>query len=594
MSRSEASNSGESNAISEASTISSFQHIPLDQSVDCFRLVYLQPRRKEKHDHKIRCTLSHVKFGDMPQYEALSYAWGDDTVKRTILLNEENFEVGENLAAALINIRGLESAGETPRALWIDAICINQSDLAERSRQVRFMPYIYQRAQMVLVWLGSGSSFKDHCASEYDLSKMNIPKQNSQGFPTLDSQSAKKSRLLELCHRPYWKRLWIIQEIGKARRLRLHYDTESRIWWRFIEDIEKFADPSNNIPLKLSAQLADRYGNGHLLSNLLRNHQTALCKEPRDKIYGLLGLAIDVDEGFPIDYSKSLFEVFTDTVLFQNRDQTRSQHDILELSRIISRMLGGPAGLEPDGPARNFDAGNISLKPNNAQFQALRIPGRLSGRITCVGPLHSDMMAKIEKLNEWKSLIRGNISDFPLKSAIFEQSDLFLEMLEHFDEVSQRTVFAFDRRIKWVESQQHSLENFEQMYGKNDATAATTQLAYPAQNGSQMFLLQPLALDGQESWMGLAPRGTQGGDFVCRISGIERAVIVRQSSIMDPYPTYRIIGCAGLARGLAMARKVKEERVPHSLFSVGPLTAPDKLEQLNLCMDIHTAYDISS
>ncbi len=108
----------------------------------------------------IECTLAHVAFGDNPEYKALSYAWGDGTVKRTILLNGTKFEVGNNLAAALVNIRGLESAGEMPQAIWIDAICINQSDLEERGRQVRLMPNIYARAERVLVWLGTIGSLK--------------------------------------------------------------------------------------------------------------------------------------------------------------------------------------------------------------------------------------------------------------------------------------------------------------------------------------------------------------------------------------------------------------------------------------------------
>jgi hypothetical protein len=131
------------------SATTSFQYMPLQD--DSIRVVSLQPRRATRSADKIECTLSHVAFADTPQYDALSYTWGDGTVKRTIFLNEIRIEVGENLAAALVNIRGLESAGEQPRTLWIDAICINQSDVAERSRQVRLMPLIYERAKNVLV-----------------------------------------------------------------------------------------------------------------------------------------------------------------------------------------------------------------------------------------------------------------------------------------------------------------------------------------------------------------------------------------------------------------------------------------------------------
>jgi hypothetical protein len=38
--------------------------------------------------------------------------------------------------------------------LWIDAVCINQQDVTERSEQVKMMREIYERATEVIVWLG--------------------------------------------------------------------------------------------------------------------------------------------------------------------------------------------------------------------------------------------------------------------------------------------------------------------------------------------------------------------------------------------------------------------------------------------------------
>jgi hypothetical protein len=69
-------------------------------------------------------------------------------------------------------------------------------------------------------------------------------------------------------------------------------------------------------PLQLDAQRRGRFEGGHTLVNLLRTNQYALCKDPRDKIYGFIGLAVDVHDRFPMDYSKPLFEVFADTIFF--------------------------------------------------------------------------------------------------------------------------------------------------------------------------------------------------------------------------------------------------------------------------------------
>ena len=101
--------------------------------------------------------------------------------------------------------------------------------------------------------------------------------------------------------------------------------------------------------------------------------------------------------------------------------------------------------------------------------------------------------------------------------------------------------------------------------------------------------------------MELAPLGTQVGDFICHIAGIERAVIIRQSTSNNPSLdtgsnryTYRIIGCAGLARDTVTARDVRGANLlPRELFAAGTFSPPSKVEHLNIYMDIHTAWEVS-
>ncbi|KAF5583300.1 heterokaryon incompatibility 6 OR allele [Fusarium subglutinans] len=102
----------------------------------------------------------HPLFGasDLP-YNALSYTWGsprdspqltDKITNTTILLNGLSFEVQANLYDALVELQ--VSCSETP--IWIDALCINQSNSNERSPQVSVMNQIYGKANRVIVWLG--------------------------------------------------------------------------------------------------------------------------------------------------------------------------------------------------------------------------------------------------------------------------------------------------------------------------------------------------------------------------------------------------------------------------------------------------------
>ncbi|PMD45712.1 HET-domain-containing protein, partial [Hyaloscypha variabilis F] len=158
----------------------------------------------------IRCTLRHVKLSDSIQYEALSYAWGTDTDAKEILIDSKARLIRQNLWFAL---KYLRKRG-VPRVLWIDALCINQTDDGERGHQVRQMGTIYSCATSVCVWLGLPDS------SSYGAMMM------LRETPTFDSMRSsftadrfKWHSVARLFERQYWTRLWIIQEIVLAAKV---------------------------------------------------------------------------------------------------------------------------------------------------------------------------------------------------------------------------------------------------------------------------------------------------------------------------------------------------------------------------------------
>ena len=109
-----------------------FQYQPLARKVDSIRLLELEPKENEE---TLSCKLIHMPFRNTPVYEALSYRWGSPDVTSTILLNGAPFTIRQNLHDALLGLR----RDHEPRVLWADAICIDQSNLEERKRQVRLM-----------------------------------------------------------------------------------------------------------------------------------------------------------------------------------------------------------------------------------------------------------------------------------------------------------------------------------------------------------------------------------------------------------------------------------------------------------------------
>lgn len=114
------------------------------------RLLELFPGNVEA---EIECRLSKVALSAKPDYEAISYVWGDSTGTETILCNNKAVEVTVSLAQALRRLRSAHSE-DAPRVLWADAICINQSNLLEKNTQVPLMTKIYSAAGRVVVWTG--------------------------------------------------------------------------------------------------------------------------------------------------------------------------------------------------------------------------------------------------------------------------------------------------------------------------------------------------------------------------------------------------------------------------------------------------------
>ncbi|PKS06248.1 hypothetical protein jhhlp_006994 [Lomentospora prolificans] len=125
---------------------------PLDASKNQLRVIEILPADDPRSP--IECRLLYVSLDhDALEYEALSYTWGDKANPETILLDGQHVPVTTNLYAALRALR----QPTRPRQLWIDALCINQQDVRERSHEVFRMRLIYERATRVVIWLGEAA-----------------------------------------------------------------------------------------------------------------------------------------------------------------------------------------------------------------------------------------------------------------------------------------------------------------------------------------------------------------------------------------------------------------------------------------------------
>jgi hypothetical protein len=185
------------------------------------RLLILEPG--DWHSN-IVCKLEHRTLTSNPEYEALSYTWGKPEPRRKLWVNNVPVNTTVNLEVALRHLKS-ESISRT---LWVDAICINQDDFNDRSAQVRIMYDIYHSATKVLAWAGDSSQesdaamdlllefgqfLKDDLNHEDNFMErlFNPARWKHFGF---DPSKRNWQALWSLYERPYWSRIWVVQELS--------------------------------------------------------------------------------------------------------------------------------------------------------------------------------------------------------------------------------------------------------------------------------------------------------------------------------------------------------------------------------------------
>lgn len=96
-----------------------------------------------------RIQIENLRQTDL-KYQTLSYVWGDSSIRTPILVDGRIEQVTANLGSALKYMR----QEDVETVLWIDAICINQENLEEKTHQISIMGDIYKRCTEVKMWLG--------------------------------------------------------------------------------------------------------------------------------------------------------------------------------------------------------------------------------------------------------------------------------------------------------------------------------------------------------------------------------------------------------------------------------------------------------
>ncbi|PQE21340.1 heterokaryon incompatibility protein [Rutstroemia sp. NJR-2017a WRK4] len=323
-----------------------------------------------------------------PRYEALSYTWGGNDVCELAHVQVEGSQGrGEtfatlglrlNLASALRCLRYINEI----RILWIDAICINQEDIEERNEQVKRMTNIYTLAHRVIAWLGTESTNSKHALATLHYIGRQLKTTTKGGriiaapdatepnmwrndhMPSLDQQTWQA--LGDFVERAWFYRLWCWQEIklgGKHALIQCGGDMIPwNDFWRAVLCLHT-KDSSPSILFRERCRhivFLKHDAASHSLSNILDISRSKGCVNPRDKIYGLLGITpAYFSTNIMVDYSRPVEEVYKEAFLTHLNATKRLE--LLKHCDLTNRQIGGPSWV-PDWSKTEFAAPILTSK----------------------------------------------------------------------------------------------------------------------------------------------------------------------------------------------------------------------------------------
>ncbi|KAL5390036.1 hypothetical protein DPSP01_002093 [Paraphaeosphaeria sporulosa] len=323
-----------------------YRYIPLPTGPRFTRLVRLLPG---SGDAEIRCEIFDFKLQRAQQtsnFEALSYVWGDLNDRKRIFIEDSYLDITANLHTALRYLR--DSVLE--RVLWIDAICINQDDLAERSNQVGYMVSIYASAIRVVAWLGEDTSQGESCFTLLKLLARFSREERKGRFHAFHDrgilrdvdtyrQLRQNDSFTFMLQSPWFERIWVLQEAAAAQSFTFvygqqwladHVFCEAMINYRTffvdgttsLEEQELWGLISSVLYLvQWDAHPGTQWSSLDILPlrHMVSMFHTHDATDPKDKVYALLGMSTAEMASRPyiaVDYSKPWASVFCELVRY--------------------------------------------------------------------------------------------------------------------------------------------------------------------------------------------------------------------------------------------------------------------------------------
>ncbi|OCK91867.1 HET-domain-containing protein [Cenococcum geophilum 1.58] len=348
----------------------------------------------------VQCQLKPVSLLDSPSYEALSYCWGDPRGQRAITCNNERLNVPRNLEEAL---RGLRLS-DRKRTLWADAVCINQSDTAEKDNQVRLMRTVYAQASRTLIWLGELNDRHEKGISVFASLSVKIGLvgcrwlNRAHNIPSITIRDTRTGvsrtlppfsneiylSLIRMLRRPWFQRAWVVQEVVVSNKPTILWNFVEYDWGELIRALQNMCAVKFPLAFIFSLQHIAaieserrRYKSSNIeLLGLLLRQQRCSAADPRDKVFSFCGLVTTspTRRGVRISYREDTVSIYRRVAVKALRDTETL--DLLSRPPLLTALkLPGLPSWVPDwsicassSMASTFGIGPRSLAATEARF----------------------------------------------------------------------------------------------------------------------------------------------------------------------------------------------------------------------------------
>ncbi|KAF2811268.1 uncharacterized protein BDZ99DRAFT_415778 [Mytilinidion resinicola] len=522
-----------------------------------------------------------------PRYEALSYTWDSKDNPEDAYVHYSSasspskgectliaeMQIRQNLASAMRHLRNPRKA----RVLWIDAVCINQEDEIERNEQVKRMANIYRLAERVVVWLGpqvdrSRLAIKtlDHIGAQLEYNKDNSRVVSPAAMePTwfyhrsaLPYGSNTWRDVEKLIERAWFKRLWVWQEIHLANSHALmQCGHDSILWSRFRRAVQCIYYKGDQATAQLRSkiillQLLTAFLLDLSLGSLLDFMRGQMCSDPRDKVYGLLGLLGSDMAKIEPRYSDPFGVVYKDAFITHCNHVQRLE--LLVYCDLKNALPDTPSWV-PNWSASRWSStivGGLCSGVSRAQFTytppgGLEVFGVHCATVETVhGPAAWERGETLEDIRNWAvniikpgpSYITGESLDAAFALTLREN-----RVRERYPELG-----SWPTTQEWINVCKRQLIGdggsvklgdvaFEGSAEFNDSDESyLTEVVERA--GGRTFVA------AEEGHIGLGPASAKPGDLICVLLGSEIPIFLRAS----PLGRFLVVG-SGYVHGLSDA-----------------------------------------